>query len=202
MNGVIIAGLTGQSGAGKTTVSRVFEQEGFGVINCDIIARKAVEPGTECTRELSEKFPALFESGILNRRKAAELLFSDRELLDSYNAVIFPHINRLIETECKRLADSGYKYILLDAPTLFEAGADSLCDLVISCTAKESVRLARITSRDGISEELARERFSSQRGEDFFRRHSDFVIENNGDKKTAENAAKDIIKQIKGRTNG
>jgi dephospho-CoA kinase len=200
MKGMITVGLTGQSGAGKTAIAKVFADEGFGVINCDIVARKAVEPDTDCTKELSAEFPELFENGALNRAKAAAALFSDRKMLEHYNSVIFPHINRLIEAERKALADSGYKYILLDAPTLFEAGADRLCDIVVSCTADENIRLARITERDGIDEELAKKRFSSQHSEDFFRSRSDFVIENNGDKKTAENAVRNIIKQIKGRT--
>lgn len=202
MKKCVITGLTGQSGAGKTTVSKVFEREGFAAVNCDIAARKAVEPNSDCAEELSEKFPELFDGGVLNRRKAAEILFSDRELLDSYNAVIFPHINRLIQKEIDKCSEQGYEYILLDAPTLFEAGADKLCDCVVSCVADHDMRLKRITARDGIDSELAEKRFSSQLSENFFRAHSDFIIENNSDKETAENAAKEVIKQIKGNRYG
>lgn len=202
MKKCVIAGLTGQSGAGKTTISEVFEREGFATVNCDIAARRAVEPNSECAEELSVKFPEFFDRGVLDRRKAAAMLFSDRELLDRYNAAIFPHINRLIQNEIDELSGQGYKYILLDAPTLFEAGADKLCDCIVSCIADHDVRLERITTRDGIGTELAEKRFSSQLSEDFFRGHSDFIIENNSDKETAENAAKEVIKQIKGNRYG
>lgn len=197
-----VVGLTGQSGAGKTTVSEEFVKQGFAVINCDETARKAVEPNSECAKELEKKFPDLFENGKLNRKKAAAVLFSDRDLLDRYNAAIFPHINRLIENEIKRLVQSGHEYILLDAPTLFEAGADALCGYVVSCIADAETRLKRITERDGISEELALKRFSSQKSEEFFRERSDRVIENNGDIEAARDAAKKIAEQIKGTENG
>jgi dephospho-CoA kinase len=194
----LITGLTGQSGAGKTTVSEVFKKSGFAAINCDLIARQAVTPNSECSHELAEKFPEIFDGEVLNRRRAADLLFSDREMLDRYNAVIFPHINALIKSEIGRLADNGYKYILLDAPTLFEAGADKLCDVIVSCIANESVRLKRITVRDGIDEGLAKKRFESQLSEEFFRTHSDYVIENNSDMESAENAARKIAERIIG----
>ena len=71
----LTAGLTGQSGAGKTTVSRIFAKHGFYVINCDIVARKAVEPNSECAKDLEQKFPQFFENGVLNRKKGGRCSF-------------------------------------------------------------------------------------------------------------------------------
>ena len=70
------------------------------------------------------------------------------------------------------------KFVLLDAPTLFESRADDYCDLIISVTASEKIRAARIAQRDGITAEQIKDRFSSQHTEHFFVNHSDFIIKN------------------------
>ena len=198
----LVVGLTGQSGAGKTTVSKAFEQNGFYVIDCDIVARKAVLPESECVSELIKDFPQLFDGRQLDRKKAASLLFSDKNALLKYNSIIFPHITRLISEEISFAEKNGYEYILLDAPTLFEAGADSLCKVIVSCIADKSVRLQRIIERDKISAEAAKKRFSAQNSEEFFRQKSDYVIENNGERENAVKKTEEIIKQIKGNTYG
>ncbi len=197
-----VVGLTGQTGAGKTTVSNIFSQCGFYIINCDIIARKVTEDGSDTARELEKEFPDFFDNGCLNRRQAAKMLFSDRELLDRYNAAIFPMINRLIEQNIKAAEEKGYRFVLLDAPTLFEAGADRLCNAVVSCTADTDKRIKRITERDGLTEEEAIARIRSQHSEDFFRDHSDYLIENNKTKEELAAAAFTAAKTIKERYNG
>lgn len=202
MKRIITVGLTGQSGAGKTTVSEVFKNHGFSVINCDTAAREAVLPETECTKELEEKFPQLFTGGKLDRKKAASLLFSDRALLDSYNSVIFPHIITLINSKIKIEEENGARYILLDAPTLFEAGIDKKCDCVVSCIADRSIRINRIMNRDSLTYELAEKRLASQKSEKFFIENSDYIIENSGEINKAISSAEAVINKIKGIYNG
>lgn len=202
MKRIITVGLTGQSGAGKTTVSEVFKNHGFSVINCDTAAREAVLPETECTKELEEKFPQLFIGGKLDRKKAASLLFSDRALLDSYNSVIFPHIITLINSKIKIEEENGARYILLDAPTLFEAGIDKKCDCVVSCIADRSIRINRIMNRDSLTYELAEKRLASQKSEKFFIENSDYIIENSGEINKAISSAEAVINKIKGIYNG
>ncbi len=202
MKRIITVGLTGQSGAGKTTVSEVFKNHGFSVINCDTAAREAVLPETECAKELEEKFPQLFTGGKLDRKKAASLLFSNRALLDSYNSVIFPHIITLINSKIKNAEENGASYILLDAPTLFEAGIDKKCDCVVSCIADRSIRINRIMNRDSLTYELAEKRLASQKSEKFFIENSDYIIENSGEINKAISSAEAVINKIKGIYNG
>lgn len=199
---VYVAGLTGQSGAGKTTVSRAFSDCGFYVIDCDIVARRVTEAGTESARSLERQFPEFFDDGVLNRRRTAELLFSDSELLCRYNAAIFPFINDAIEREIAAAEKSGEKLILLDAPTLFEAGADRLCDTVAGITAETELRVRRITARDGISEQQARARIASQHSEEFFRERCEYIIENNGTLEETSAAAVNVALKIKEIANG
>lgn len=190
-----IIGLTGQSGAGKTRISRIFAENGFYVIDCDIVSRKVTAEGSECCKKLAEHFPDCFSEGfLLDRRKLASQVFSDKEKLKLLNETIFPFISAEIDNEIK---SCGSGIILLDAPTLFEAGMDSLCDKIISVTADEKVRFERIRKRDNIDDELIRRRFSSQLSQSFFRERSDWVIENNGGEAQLEIETERIIRAIK-----
>lgn len=203
MKDYTIVGLTGQSGAGKTTISKCFEDKGFAVINCDLVARNVTNDGSDCNKALADIFPSCFDENLtLNRTAMAKIVFADKNKLKLLNDTIFPFIIADINNEIKRLVSSGKKYILLDAPTLFEAGADSICDVIISCVADKNLRAERIAKRDNISLELIERRFNSQRSENFFRNHSDYIIENNKDETYAIKQCEKIINEIKRRLNG
>ena len=192
-------GLTGQSGAGKTTVSRVFSQNGFAVIDADIISREVTEKGQPCLTELSEAFGSdiINPDGTLNRKRLGSIVFSDREKLRQLNGIIYPYIIYRIISRIDELSEDGRELILLDAPTLFEANADDLCDLIISVTADESIRMSRIIARDGITPEAAKKRFESQYSEHFFVNHSDFVIINNKTPDVLAAKAEEVAGKIK-----
>ncbi|MGN0601791.1 MAG: dephospho-CoA kinase [Oscillospiraceae bacterium] len=203
MKDYIVAGLTGQSGAGKTTVSKAFKENGFSIINCDIIAKNVTRPGSKCCKALSEIFPQCFDSSLrLNRRLLSELVFGNNEKLTLLNKTIFPYIIDDIKSEITLLTNGGAKYILLDAPTLFEAGVDKLCDCIISCVAEKNIRAERIAKRDNIPTELIEKRFSSQKSENFFVENSDYIIKNNHNEEYALMQCKEIIEKIKRRFNG
>lgn len=174
---IMIIGLTGQSGAGKSTVCKVFAENGFDIIDCDVIARKTAENRQflgEISRRFSEEL--LNPDGTLNRTATAKLIFTDEEKRGLYQRIIFPYIVNGIMREIK----SAGEKVLLDAPTLFEARLEMLCDKIVSVTADFDKCAERIVKRDKITHEQARERLSSQHGAEFFRERSDFNIENNG----------------------
>ena len=194
-----VIGLTGQSGAGKTTVSRVFSQNGFAVIDADIISREVTEKGQPCLTELSEAFGSdiINSDGTLNRKRLGSIVFFDREKLRQLNGIIYPYIIYRIISRIDELSEEGRELILLDAPTLFEANADDLCDLIISVTADESIRMSRIIARDNITPEAAKKRFESQYSEHFFVNHSDFVIINNKTPDVLAAKAEEVAGKIK-----
>ena len=194
-----VIGLTGQSGAGKTTVSRVFSQNGFAVIDADIISREVTQKGQPCLTELSEAFGSdiINPDGTLNRKRLGSIVFFDREKLRQLNGIIYPYIIYRIISRIDELSEEGRELILLDAPTLFEANADDLCDLIISVTADESIRMSRIIARDGITPEAAKKRFESQYSEHFFVNHSDFVIINNKTPDVLAAKAEEVAGKIK-----
>ena len=194
----IIIGLTGQSGAGKSTVCRVFKREGFAVIDCDKVAAEVTKAGSDCNRELSASFPECFdESFALDRAKMAQIVFSDSESLWLLERIEFKYITAEIEKKVEKLSKKA-DYIVLDAPTLFEAGIDSSCDIIAAVVSDEDIRLRRITERDSVSEEFAKKRFSSQHGEEFFRERCGLIIENNGTFADVECSAEEVARKIKG----
>ena len=173
----MIIGLTGQSGSSKSTVSRIFADKGFFVIDADRVSREVTAPGMPALKDIEAAFGSGFieDDGSLARRKLGSLVFSDRHRLDILEGILYSYILRRID----ELAE-GHENVLIDAPTLFDAGCEKKCDIIIGVVADESIRLERIKKRDNISEEDARKRFSSQHSADFFRERCDLIIENNG----------------------
>ena len=199
LEGIMVVGLTGQTGAGKSTVSRVFKENGFAVINADSIARIVVEKGSKCLDEISDFFGSgiLNDDRTLNRRALAKIVFTDRTKLDSLNTIIYPYITGEILRQIRAYSENGEKLILLDAPTLFESRADDFCEIIISVIASPDVRQERIIQRDGLTREQASERMSSQLNEDFFVSHSDYIIANNDSVDTVNAISREVSDKIK-----
>lgn len=172
----MIIGLTGPTGAGKSSLRIFAEAEGFKVVDCDIIARKATEKSTEGLKALVQVFgeDILNEDKTLNRAKLAQKAFITKEKTELLNKTIFPYITKLVEKEI--IGDK----VLLDAPTLFESGIDSFCDKTIGVLADKDIRLSRITARDGITKKAALIRINAGKSDDFYKEKCDFIIFNNG----------------------
>lgn len=199
LEGVMVIGLTGQTGAGKSTVSRVFADNGFAVINADSIARIVVEKGSKCLDEISDFFGSaiLNPDRTLNRKALAKIVFTDKSKLDSLNTIIYPYITGEILRQIRNHSVNGEKLILLDAPTLFESRADDFCEIIISVVASPEIREKRIIERDGLTRQQAVERMSSQLDAEFFMAHSDYIIENNDSMETVSGISREVSDKIK-----
>ncbi len=190
-----IIALIGMSGAGKTTVSNCFRKQGYTIIDCDISAREVVMPGSPALKELADEFSekVIQNDGSLDRRMTAELIFSDPDKRALYNRIIYPYITHNVFEKIKKAANN----ILLDAPTLYDARLEGICDHIVSVCADSSVCVERIVKRDGISRELAMARLGAQHDIHWFRLNSDDCLINNGTKETLENKAAEMISRLK-----
>lgn len=186
LNGVMVVGLTGQTGAGKSTITEVFKKSGFAVIDADKVARYVQRKDSPCLKELKDFFgkDIISDDGTLNRKALAKKVFTEKSNLEALNSICYPYISNEILCRIREYADMQKKIILIDAPTLFESRADDFCELIISVIAEENLRMQRIMKRDGITEEAAKERMKAQHSQDFFIDNSDFIIKNDS---TAEN---------------
>ncbi len=195
----LVVGLTGQTGAGKSTVSSIFVKNGFALIDADRIAREVVEPGLPCLYELFD----FFGDGIrnpdnsLNRPALARIVFSDKKKLESLNSICHPYITEEIFSRINQYTKNRETLILLDAPTLFESRASDFCDLIISVVANPEIRCSRIMARDSLTEEAAYLRMNAQLPEQFFIKHSDYVIRNNTDLSTLFALSEEVADKIK-----
>jgi len=183
MRDFIVVGMTGPTGSGKSTVGRLLCEKGFKIIDADKVARRVTEKGSPTLSSLCSAFgeDILRPDGELDRPMLAKKAFADRQSLEKLNSITHPAIIDLIEREISSLRESGETKIILDAPQLFEAGAEKMCDFVLSVLADKETRIERIKSRDNITDEQAQSRINAQKSDEFFVENSDFVIYNNSD---------------------
>lgn len=193
-----IIGLTGQSGSGKSTVAGFLDQNGFYVINADLLVRKIYESGSPCLKTIAAVFgeDIITENGTPDRKLLAKRAFSSKENTELLGSIVHPFVTAELFVEIKKAAESGVTTIVYDAPQLFESNADVICDEIISVTAEKSVRLERICKRDNISKENALMRMNAQLDEEFFRENSDYIIENNSDISSLNIQLEGLIKQL------
>lgn len=196
---VLVVGITGQTGAGKSTVSKVFADNGFAVINADHISRIVVEKGTKCLDEISDMFGTgiLNPDMTLNRRSLGDIVFADKAKLEMLNSIIYPYITSEILRRIKEYSDSGNMMILLDAPTLFESHSDDFCEIIISVIADDRIRAERIIGRDNLTQKQAENRMNSQHDAEFFISHSDYIIENNDSMENLFAVSAEVVDKIK-----
>ncbi len=175
---MLIIGLTGKTGAGKTTVASYLKEKGCFIIDGDIIARQITEKGSEVLPILQKEFgeDILDENGELIRKKLAQRAFSSKENTAILNSITHPVIKKRSEDEIAKAESLGYKTALIDAAALLDSDCKDLCDKIIVVTAPEEIRLERILQRDGITPEQAMTRINAQKSDEYYFRHADIII--------------------------
>ncbi|MBQ4087812.1 MAG: dephospho-CoA kinase [Clostridia bacterium] len=191
----IILGLTGQSGAGKSTVGKIMEQKGACVIDCDKLARLVVEPGKPALSEIREAFGSevINPDGTMNRAKVASIVFHDENARHILNRIT----HKYIEEETDRIINTcPNRVVVIDAPVLFESEIYKKCEKTVCVLADCETRILRIMNRDGLTREKAEERIFAQRDDDYFIEKCDFVIYNNGDGSNLEPAVASVFQEV------
>ncbi len=171
-------GLIGGSGCGKTSVADYLTGLGLVHIDCDMIAREVVEPGTPCLSELTSHFgkSILNSDGSLNRKALANLAFACAEQTEKLNQITHKYILARTDQYIKAVSAKG---VIIDAAALAESGYLDTCDYVIAVICPKWKRLFRIMRRDNISYQAAKHRLSAQKPDDFYCSYADFTINNN-----------------------
>ena len=193
-----VIGLTGQTGAGKSTVRKLLKAKGAAVIDADFVAHEVADNNLSCLTDIVEHFSCmeLDAQGKLNRRALGRIVFSDRKKLALLNKKMFPYIVSAIKGQVTAYEQAGAQIIVIDGATLIESGCAKMCSVLVSVTADEETRLTRIIHRDGISKRDAVRRVSAQNPEEFYIKASDYVIKNNGTPGDLERAAEKVLDEI------
>jgi dephospho-CoA kinase len=196
---VIIVGLTGSVGTGKSTVTNFFSEMGAYIIDWDELARAVTRPHSKAWKAIVKYFGKGILNGDLtiNRQKLAEIVFSDQEKLTKLNQIVHPEVfkeDERITNELARLNPDAL--IIKDIPLLFELTRPIYVDKKVVVFASEQTQLKRLEEK-GISRKDARNRIQSQLPLEEKLKSADFVINNDGPLEETERQVKEIYSLLK-----
>ena len=191
----VVLGLTGGTGAGKSSALRAVESLGGQVIDCDQLYHEMLETCAPLRDDIGASFPGAFDAdGQLDRRKLGQEVFSHKDRLEQLNSIIFRH---LVPEVRRRLASSENRLFAIDAINLLEGGLDQLCDRTVAVTSPLELRVRRIMARDSIPEQYARLRISAQQPDEYYRSKCDCELNNAADTAAAfELEAREFFRRL------
>jgi len=191
---MMVIGLTGSIGTGKSEAARQLEALGASIISADQVGHEAYTPNTEAWEQVVAAFGygILQEDGEIDRRKLGGIVFSDPGKLEQLNQIMHPRMARMVANKIEALRIEGVDVVVVEAALLFEAGWDSLVEEVWVTDSPEQMVIERLKNRNGLSEDEARKRISSQMDRSERLGKADFVIDNSGDVAGLESAVKEL----------
>ncbi len=191
---MLVVGLTGSIGTGKSEAARQLEALGASIISADEVGHEAYTPNTEAWEQVVAAFGdvILQEDGEIDRRKLGALVFSDAGQLAKLNQIMHPRMARMVADKIEVLRSQGVGVVVVEAALLFEAGWDSLVEEVWVTDSPDQMVIERLKKRNGLSEVEARKRISSQMDRAERLEKSDIVIDNSGDMAGLESAIKEL----------
>lgn len=179
---MLTIGLTGGIGSGKSTVARILQKYGAKVIFADDVAKELTEPDMPAYRKIIEYFGTgiIGDDGRINRKKLADMVFSDKEELKRLNEITHSFVAERIVGLVDEYRRSGSEIVTVEAIVPIEHGFLDVVDTVWVVLAGETVRIERIMKRSGLTYEEARKRIQSQMTDEMYMSIADQIIYNDG----------------------
>jgi dephospho-CoA kinase len=179
---MLLVGLTGNIGSGKSTVDQLLSERGATIIDADVLARRAVEIGTPGYRAIVERWGTsiLGPDGMLDRGALRRIVFSDPAELEQLNTLVHPEVERMRAALVETARLRGDKLVVCDVPLLFERKMTDLFDRIVLVDAPRPVRLERLVRERGLKETEAMDMIVAQMPAELKRARADFVIDNVG----------------------
>jgi dephospho-CoA kinase len=197
---VLLVGLTGGIGAGKSTVAALLAERGAQIVDADVLARDALRPGEEAWSSVVEQFgDEILAAGSMeiDRKRLADIVFADPSRRIALNAIVHPVVMRGI-ADALDLLRSTQEIVVLDAALLIETGLDRDLDLVVVVTASQQTRESRLVSQRGMSRSDVRARMAAQASEADLVARADIVIANNGSREQLAAETERVWAQLTG----
>ncbi|MBR1540784.1 MAG: dephospho-CoA kinase [Clostridia bacterium] len=197
---MIIVGVTGNTGAGKSTVSTIIKNNtGALVIDADVLVKELMAPGEAYFNDVVALFGQEIlatgkkHKGQIDRSKLAKAMFEDDEKREKLNKLTFKYVGK--KTKELILANKEKEFIVLDFPLLYEGGFDKICNCVIGVVADEKTKIARIKERDRITPEQVKARLEIQIDEEKLNENATYIVKNPGDTRYIS-LVNDVIKLV------
>ncbi|MBS4216877.1 dephospho-CoA kinase [Bacillus sp. FJAT-49711] len=188
-------GLTGGIASGKSTVSNMLKKRGFTILDADLASRVVVEPGQKAYGQIIEVFGKniLNEDKMINRAKLGSIIFNDDEKRKTLNSIVHPAVRECLNDWKIQALDKGKNTIIYDIPLLYESNLTYLVEKVIVVFVDPHIQLQRLLNRNGLTEEEAKARISSQLPIQEKVNLADAIINNNGTIENTERQLNDLI---------
>ncbi len=197
---MIVIGITGGAGAGKSLVLEYLSRRHKAVVcQADLIARKLQEPGGECYAEIVREFGEgiLLGDGALDRRKLADLIFSDPDARRRINKIVHPAVKRRIQAMAEEERRKNTFCFVIESALLLDDGYDAICDEIWYIYADEGQRRERLRASRNYSAKKSEAVFASQLTDSAFRKKCDRVIDNSGSIDAVYRCLDDRMEHIK-----
>ncbi len=196
---MLVIGVTGSVGTGKSTVALMFKRLGAVLLDADVIAHQLMEPKLLAWRQIVKRFgkEILNEDESINRRKLAEIVFNDASQRKALEAILHPKVMRQIDYRLRDLRRSKrVKAVVLDVPLLIEVGGQKLVDAVVVVTAPKAVQQQRLQKKFGWEKEEVNARIAAQWDLPAKVALADYVVDNSGSVDATRKQVKQLWKQL------
>jgi dephospho-CoA kinase len=195
---MLLVGLTGGIGAGKSTVAAMFAARGAAVVDADEINRRLQEPGQPCYRAIVDAFgrEILDPAERIDRRRLGAIVFGDAARRRQLETIMHPAIRAARESEIQAAAAAGRSVCVVEAALILETGQRARFQKLIVVTAPEKVQLERVARARGLTMAEAQQRLAAQWGGEDKARLADYVIDNGGDLAATEAQVARVYKEL------
>jgi len=174
---MVILGLTGSIGMGKSTASDTFRRFGIAVYDADAAVHAMMMPGGSAFAKICKAFPDVCSKTCIDRKQLGDIVFVDKEALGRLESIIHPLVRKHKQNFLKQSARRRYRMVVLDVPLLYETAGQIACDAVVVVTAPEFVQRARVMSRPGMTIEKYESILAKQIPDVLKRRYAEFVVQ-------------------------
>ena len=193
---MIVIGLTGSIGMGKSSAAHEFRRMGIPVHDADATVHRLMEPKGAAFPLLAGAFPQALRDGKIDRSVLGRLVYADAAALKRLEEILHPLVRMEEKAFLNRCVRRGCTIVVLDIPLLFETGADKRCDRVITMTAPAFLQKQRVLRRPGMTLERFHAILAKQMPDWQKRRRSDFVVPTGLGYRFSQNRLKKILKSI------
>lgn len=197
---MIVIGLTGSIGMGKTTTASLFAKAGAPVYDADAEVRRLYAPGGAAVAAVAAAFPGVVRAGGVDRGKLGERVLGDSAALKRLNAIVWPMMGARRAAFFEAARRAGARFVVLDIPMLLETGGQAGVDAVVVVSAPPAVQRARVLARDGMTSDKLDAILAAQMPDEKKRALADFVVDSGNGLKHAKSQVRDILTALRART--